>query len=592
SPYSPAEPSPLMGHYSQTGNRAAQRLANPYGIPEPIKKQMESTFQTDFSDVTVTPNSSRAPQLGALAYTQGNEIHFAPGMYNPHTSAGQRLLGHELTHVVQQREGRVRPTGSISGKPLNDSTELENEADRMGIWGSHFSVNHAAGSQPQNTAAQSPIQGVFKKKGKKNEWEDPGRFKDEIFAVIGNKTIDDNKYMILQSANHKVLINQENKEFFMEIKISEDTTENESKKSKKGPAKPSEPKPEKPKMDLTSEVNKANNDLRECGEQDDFFEESGNNDNTVKIKRLQEDHNFHLDKMQARLANFSMSLLNYCRKKDMKDTPEIQTAVVKAPDADTYSIEISGNTKKSNKFLGGLLKENLGETYDKTIRLHHIEEKKKTMYEEAYSQLNDPDFQWDALFNPDVVSRSLHNLTKGRDTNLRRKSARAFVRKAWGPETLENAKIAVPENKDNLHAESAILKKLLDESNRIIESIGGTKVACTACQAYFTKENQHKLLYPVTSYAWTAKTSMAQLDTTDTLSYLKKIHELLKDRVANLKHYKGNSGTIPIKDMDLEDSPSDSEDDEAINQVAEELKLKTLAEKLAEHQMQKFQDKE
>jgi hypothetical protein len=150
SPYSPAEPSPLMGHYSQTGNRAAHRLSNPYGIPEPIKTQMENAFQTDFSNVTVTPNSSRAPQLGALAYTQGTNIHFAPGMYAPHTSTGQRLLGHELTHVVQQRQGRVRATGTISGKPLNDSPQLENEADRMG--------SHAANSHTHiETTPTSPL---------------------------------------------------------------------------------------------------------------------------------------------------------------------------------------------------------------------------------------------------------------------------------------------------------------------------------------------------------------------------------------------------------------------------------------------------
>lgn len=102
------------------------------GMPEPVRAQMESIFQTDFSDVAITPNSSKALELGALAYTRGNEIHFAPGRYNPNTGAGQRLLGHELAHVVQQREGRVRATGAVSGRPLNDSPQLEYEADTLG----------------------------------------------------------------------------------------------------------------------------------------------------------------------------------------------------------------------------------------------------------------------------------------------------------------------------------------------------------------------------------------------------------------------------------------------------------------------------
>ena len=45
--------------------------------------------------------------IGAQAYTTGSDIHFAPGQYDPHSPAGQEVLGHELWHVVQQKEGRV-----------------------------------------------------------------------------------------------------------------------------------------------------------------------------------------------------------------------------------------------------------------------------------------------------------------------------------------------------------------------------------------------------------------------------------------------------------------------------------------------------
>ena len=65
---------------------------------------MESSFGTDFSSIRVHPDSSKAPEVGALAYTQGTDIHFAPGQFKPETSAGQQLLGHELTHVIQQAE--------------------------------------------------------------------------------------------------------------------------------------------------------------------------------------------------------------------------------------------------------------------------------------------------------------------------------------------------------------------------------------------------------------------------------------------------------------------------------------------------------
>jgi hypothetical protein len=66
-----------------------------------------------------------------LAFTIGTDLYFAPGQYNPQTIQGERLLGHELTHVVQQRAGRVRnPMGS--GVAVVHDPALEAEAERMG----------------------------------------------------------------------------------------------------------------------------------------------------------------------------------------------------------------------------------------------------------------------------------------------------------------------------------------------------------------------------------------------------------------------------------------------------------------------------
>lgn len=78
-------------------------------LPKDVKSKMENSFGTDFSQVNIHKNDEGATQMGALAYTQGSNVHFAPGQYNPGSQKGQELLGHELTHVVQQREGRVMP---------------------------------------------------------------------------------------------------------------------------------------------------------------------------------------------------------------------------------------------------------------------------------------------------------------------------------------------------------------------------------------------------------------------------------------------------------------------------------------------------
>jgi hypothetical protein len=93
---------------------------------------------------------------------------------NPNTQGGQELLGHELTHVVQQREGRVQPTKQGKGITVNDNPTLENEADVMGkkaVEGGEISVN--------NTAS-----GVQRKK----EEKEPGLISNETSSETSSET--------------------------------------------------------------------------------------------------------------------------------------------------------------------------------------------------------------------------------------------------------------------------------------------------------------------------------------------------------------------------------------------------------------------
>jgi hypothetical protein len=102
---------------------------------------MEPRFGHDFSQVRVHTDAQAAEStraVRALAYTVGRDIVFGSGHYVPHSSAGKRLLAHELTHVVQQSlggasrsEGTVHPLDGA----LHDSSELqaENAAERIGL---------------------------------------------------------------------------------------------------------------------------------------------------------------------------------------------------------------------------------------------------------------------------------------------------------------------------------------------------------------------------------------------------------------------------------------------------------------------------
>ena len=89
-------------------------------LPDSVRSNMESRFGHDFSRVRVHTGSVASETTQAVkarAFTLGSSIAFAPGQYSPGTSAGQRLLAHELTHVVQQGGANSRTNGSSSERP-------------------------------------------------------------------------------------------------------------------------------------------------------------------------------------------------------------------------------------------------------------------------------------------------------------------------------------------------------------------------------------------------------------------------------------------------------------------------------------------
>lgn len=94
---------------------------NNTGLPDNLKSGIENLSGYSMDDVRVHYNSDKPAQLQALAYTQGTDIHVAPGQ--------EKHLLHEAWHVVQQKQGRVRSTTNINGMAVNDDVKLEREAD-------------------------------------------------------------------------------------------------------------------------------------------------------------------------------------------------------------------------------------------------------------------------------------------------------------------------------------------------------------------------------------------------------------------------------------------------------------------------------
>ena len=76
-------------------------------LPEKTRTFMESKFGVDFSAIRLHTDSQAvqmARELNAEAFTFGRDIYFGAERYSSGTSAGERLLAHVLTHVVQQGE--------------------------------------------------------------------------------------------------------------------------------------------------------------------------------------------------------------------------------------------------------------------------------------------------------------------------------------------------------------------------------------------------------------------------------------------------------------------------------------------------------
>ena len=126
---SAAKPTRLASLHQRIGNRALQRLlaqrsgrgptelddetaeritrerSGGQPLPGSLQASMGQAMESDLSGVRVhtsRESDSLNRDLGARAFTTGQDVFFREGAYEPHSSAGQELIAHELTHVVQQ----------------------------------------------------------------------------------------------------------------------------------------------------------------------------------------------------------------------------------------------------------------------------------------------------------------------------------------------------------------------------------------------------------------------------------------------------------------------------------------------------------
>lgn len=159
---------------SEVSAGVADEIKNLQGgtpLDSSIREFMESRFGHDFGAVRIHTGadaSASAKSLGALAYTVGKQIVFQQGMYMPQTHAGQRLIAHELTHVVQQDNIRTgAPAGILQRQEAKNSGEEKKDASEVVAEGLKVVAEQAKDNNPQ---VKKEIIAPLEKWGK-SKWE-------------------------------------------------------------------------------------------------------------------------------------------------------------------------------------------------------------------------------------------------------------------------------------------------------------------------------------------------------------------------------------------------------------------------------------
>ena len=144
---------------SSFGSQIASFLGHGNRIQGDLKTQMESGFDRDFSNVRLHTDNAAAEMsscISAKAFTYGNDIFFNRGQFNPETRDGQRLIAHELTHVVQG-------TGKIGRDPEEQvKQEIQEDPKRRWtgdemfdrMWFNHPSLWHVKPNDPEHDDAK------------------------------------------------------------------------------------------------------------------------------------------------------------------------------------------------------------------------------------------------------------------------------------------------------------------------------------------------------------------------------------------------------------------------------------------------------
>jgi hypothetical protein len=192
-----AGPSGILGLQRAAGNSSSAALVAGQEEVSPVRDvvrtggeplapdvriDMEARLGHDFGNVRVHTDGAAeasARAVNAHAYTVGSHIAFQRSAYDPDSDQGRTTLAHELTHVVQQRNGPVDGTeapGGIRVSDPSDRFEREAAANATQVMRAPAPVSAAPAMVQRATEEpeeEAPVQGSFVQRAEEEAEEEP-----------------------------------------------------------------------------------------------------------------------------------------------------------------------------------------------------------------------------------------------------------------------------------------------------------------------------------------------------------------------------------------------------------------------------------
>ena len=156
-----------------TGRLSSSKGAG-QALPDQVQRTMGQAFGQDFSGVRVHTDAEAVQMnegLSARAFTHGSDIYFNRGEYSPDSSEGKKLLGHELTHVVQQSGSLQFKRNIIQLQPIDCEnraitgvTDPNRDLQQEVIDAHNLALEYArlALEQVENIREGNPVRGIIR----------------------------------------------------------------------------------------------------------------------------------------------------------------------------------------------------------------------------------------------------------------------------------------------------------------------------------------------------------------------------------------------------------------------------------------------